>query len=73
MEGSVHTPARASGALIWRGVCPWGKSAIARRRRTSSRSNRRRSLVRHLTVRRFAAFLGPIRPVRTRVVSDPQD
>ena len=35
-----HASARRR-PLIWRGVCPWDKSAITRRRRTSSQSNRR--------------------------------
>jgi len=39
--GVCHTPARASGALIWRGVRSWDKPAITRRRRTTSQSNRR--------------------------------
>ena len=39
--GQCATRLRAGGALIWRGVCPWDKSAITRRRRTSSQSNRR--------------------------------
>ena len=40
MEGSVPHASSCRGALIWRGLCPWGKSAIARQRRILSQSNR---------------------------------
>ena len=40
MEGSVPHASSRRRPLIWRGVCPWDKSAITRRRRTSSQSNR---------------------------------
>lgn len=38
--GSVPRASVRRSPLIWRGVCPWDKSAITRQRRTSSRSNR---------------------------------
>ena len=41
MEGSVPHASARRRPLIWRGVCPWDKSAITRQRRTSSQSNRR--------------------------------
>lgn len=50
MVGSVPHTSACRRPLTWRGVCPWGKSAITRRCRTLSRSNRR-FLVRGLAAR----------------------
>ena len=41
MEGSVPHASSRKRPPIWRGVCPWDKSASTRQRRTSSQSNRR--------------------------------
>lgn len=56
--------------LIWRGVCPWDKSAITRRRSIPSQFQQALLRVTPGCVGGFASFLGPKLPVRVRMVGD---